>query len=200
MIIVALPRSGGTKYCMDLADETGLEFVGEVDQLPVEGLRVHTAFARSKARWGINKLEYTLDEFFDIMKDHSKYIVMSNNGNVLGPHIADRFIFRKNIKNIFLSMADQLLQIPGFIQHEQQLASMLSKIHDDMVVIIHYVYRSPEIIPDWHEDLYGHYEKLTPYLDAKPYRDAIYALADRLTNNQFQLQNKVDEVYKRSHA
>ena len=78
MIVIAPPRSGGTKFCLDLQDSTGKKFVGE---LATGGI---TEFGApwSKAKQNVHEIDndesLTLKEFIVILDNQEDKIILCN--------------------------------------------------------------------------------------------------------------------------
>lgn len=101
MIVTALPRTGATKFCIDLAKELGLEFVGQIDRHSIS----HCSDI-DKQRFHETSIqpELTFEKINDVMYDHSEFVVLNNNCNPALFYESNYFITRRDVKMIYHSL------------------------------------------------------------------------------------------------
>ena len=165
MIVCSLPRCGGTKYCLDLQEKTGLQFVGEMHAVHIGSDRkMHT----HETNYQTN---FTPDSFAELLQDHSKNIVLVNQHSYLLAPYADAFILRRNMRDASLSLANYMLKAyPGI--KVAALKFNIALMHNDHAAMIAYLNKyQKEVV--WYEDYYGISGTKTPLLDSYLGRDSI---------------------------
>ena len=165
MIVCSLPRCGATKFCLDLQDKLGLEFVGELHPIHINNDRkalVHeTKFQTS----------FTKDQFADLLYNNDDNIVLINQHSYLLVKNAQCVIMRKNMRDASLSLADFLIKMyPGI--KTAVIIQQLKIMHSDHLALTSYLDKYPKDIV-WYEDYYGREGTSTPLLDKHIGRDLI---------------------------
>lgn len=163
MIVCSLPRCGATRFCLDLQDQTGLKFVGEL----------HPAHIGNDRKARVHETHYqtafSSDQFAELIHDHEDHIVLFNQHSYLKVDQADYIILRRNMKDAYLSLANFLITMypsikpSGIIQH-------LYLMRNDHLALKAYLDKYPRKVV-WYEDYYGKSGTSTPLLDK--YADAI---------------------------
>ena len=165
MIVCSLPRCGATKFCLDLQEKTGLEFVGEIHPNHINNTR------KSSTHETEHQTNFTLDTFAEVLHDNSKKIVLVNQHAYLLAPYAHAFILRKNMRNASLSLANYMLKVYPELKPNALRFSM-ELIHNDHRALTAYLNKYPkEVI--WYEDYYGIEDTKTPLLDKYPGKDSI---------------------------
>ena len=158
MIVCSLPRCGGTKFCLDLQEQTGLQFVGELHPAHIGN------DDKSSTHETGHQTNFTKDTFADTLHDHSDKIVLVNQHSYLLAPQADFFILRRNMRDASLSLANYMLKLfpkikPGTLTFNVALS------HNDQTALMAYLNKyQKEVI--WFEDYYGTSGTQTPLLDA----------------------------------
>lgn len=165
MIVCSLPRCGGTKFCLDLQDKTGLEFVGEMHPNHINNDR------KSSTHETEYQTNFTPEAFADLLHDNSKNIVLINQHAYLLAPFADAFILRRNMRDASLSLANYMLKVYPELKPNALRFSM-TLIHNDHLALMAYLNKyKKEVV--WYEDYYGISGTKTPLLDVYPGRDSI---------------------------
>jgi len=100
MIVVATPRSGATKICMDLAEKNNLKFLDELIPRNMTDLRLPKE-ASHETGYGVR---FTREEWISGLKNEPGYLSLCNNpGSDLMLPKADYVVMRKNLKNTIYS-------------------------------------------------------------------------------------------------
>ena len=171
MIVVSVPRSGGTKFCLDLSEKTNLPFFGEliiehVDSYPAKLLDIGK-IKRQRHEAGVNsQKEYTAEQFMTCLNKHKDHIILANT-EALGLYpFADYFLLRRNPINHFKSwycwtlkdVPEQALPIivPNYIKF----------LYKNIASILDYCYYNGIEIT-WYEDLYDRETGYSGY-DSRP--------------------------------
>lgn len=165
MIVCSLPRCGGTKFCLDLQDKTGLKFVGEMHPNHINNDR------KSSTHETKHQTNFAPDMFADLLHDHSNNIVLINQHAYLLASRADVFILRRNMRDASLSLANYMLKVYPELKPNALRFSM-NLIHNDHLALMSYLNKyEKEVV--WYEDYYGISGTKTPLLDAYPGKDSI---------------------------
>lgn len=103
MIIVAMPRTGATRICMDIAEEKNLIYAGELIPYSLRDLKIPNykrIYHETK-----NQPVYRTRDFYALLEDHSQHVVLSNFWSFANLPTCSHIILRKNMRNAFLSHA-----------------------------------------------------------------------------------------------
>lgn len=172
MIVAAAPRAGGTKFCMDLAEEYGLKFFGEVH--PRNCSELGAEFSKNKA--AIHETRHnqicSINEFFDLVEDHSNHVVLLNHSMLFALNKATFYLMRKNFRNCVRSMIELALRGGAndlfFLTYTTGVQTFA-----ELYTLVSYVERN-NIKPIWYEDYFNNKPCNTPLLDAHPSREIIW--------------------------
>jgi hypothetical protein len=184
MIVAAWPRSGGTKYCMDLAKQRNMEFVGELRPGFLSEVGAPLSYKKHlhEAKHGD---AYSIDQYFEYIANHDKYIILGNDLHWSILQNADVYLFRKSVPNTLLSLANMMCSVlPEQIQDDMKLGMIISTLNttlESMYVSVRYVetYGLPVL---WYEDLYDRAVNTTS-LDTFRYGDMIrHTINDRISS------------------
>ena len=105
MIVVAEPRSGATRFCMDLAEKTGKKFVGEFMMQLMTETRDFGPDRKGMLHETNHQQEVCFRDISNIVKGEFEDIVLVNNECVpLVIDKADYVILRKSHTDTFISM------------------------------------------------------------------------------------------------
>ena len=165
MIVCSLPRCGATRFCLDLQDQTGQKFVGELHPIHINNDRnaqVH------ETRY---QTAFTPEEFADLLYDNSDHIVLFNQHSYLKVDQASYVILRRNMKDAYLSMANFLIKMYPTIR-PSGIIQQLYLMRSDHIALSAYLDKYSRSIL-WYEDYYGKDGTSTPLLDAYTGKNAI---------------------------
>lgn len=109
MIVVSIPRSGATKFAMDLAEKKGIPFAGELSSRMCLDYDLHSIIKnqRHEAGDGCQPM-YTNSEYINtLMANPISIVWLANDYNDVSPHLREAIFFlRKNYMNCFYSMQE----------------------------------------------------------------------------------------------
>jgi len=158
MIICSLPRCGATKYCLDLQEKTGVEFVGELHPIHIGDTRKQT---QHETHFQPN---YSMENFVDILQNLDKYIVLLNQNSFLLLPQCHSIIIRKNMKNAYRSFANFLIKMYPKMKGSMIIHHLKIMRYDEIVIKAYIEKYSPKVI--LYEEYYGDLKTNTPLLDS----------------------------------
>ena len=164
MIVSTLPRSGGTKFCMDLAEEHNLEYFGELcfdHTIGYDHKFVSLAEHKNKNHEIPNcQPVRTPFDFMRALSKHNKYVIQSNiHSPITLLPFADYFLLRKNFHNMVKSWFNFIVDT---VEQRDDADAVFSWMLPNMIdrfgkytgIILDYCrYNHQEIT--WYEDLYS---------------------------------------------
>jgi hypothetical protein len=113
MIVISMPRCGGTKFCMDKAEETGKRFVGDLDIMNLQEL--YSIWAKIKfTHHEVGPNHYQAlrsDEMVEYITNSKDYIILSNHNFLQLMPYGDYYLLRKNKRDILSSILNYWLRI-----------------------------------------------------------------------------------------
>lgn len=177
MIIISMPRCGGTKYCQDLSNTTGLPYKGDMDiyNLPELGSVWHhikTTHHETNTGGFI-----TIDDTVDTVSNYKDNIVLINKNFTPMLPFGDVYLIRKNLRNIFTSLTEYWLRIGGgefpTIFNEKNLKEMAVQCK----IYIEYL-NNNNIEPVYYEDYFNDHPHNTPILDNHKAKEAYLHFID----------------------
>lgn len=160
MIVVAIARSGATKICMDLAEEHGIKFLGEMTPRNMS--------QRLRYRKDINhetkfEMRMTEEEYCKAIERDPQYISLVNNaGADLLTADADYVVMRKDLKANLYSWLNYIIKtVHGGklaigneeVIHRIKYITLLDMILDTAYGIITYCLNNDKKII-WYEDYF----------------------------------------------
>lgn len=157
MIVCSLPRCGATRFCLDIQNSSGKQFVGELNPLYM--------FENRKALHHETKSQqtFTQDQFAALIHNSDDYIIMVNKSPYLIADKADYIMLRKNMQDAFLSYANFILKLYPDIVTKVLIKEVQDSIYD-YYGLKSYIERYPcDIV--WYEDYYNKTGTSTPLLD-----------------------------------
>jgi len=147
MIVAAEPRAGGTKFCLDLAELTGKQYIGERYGVHLQGYNNQPTW-KSQYHETQEQPVISIDEFFG---EHSDKIVLCNRHDILfACQQADYFIMRKSTIDMCLSGANYA-KGAGIPPHIFLQTGRLSDLLEIKYVLASYVKYACESVT-WYED------------------------------------------------
>lgn len=177
MIVISPPRSGGTKFCQDLEDITGYEFVGELATNSIIEFGAPWAKAKLNTHEINNDESLTLSRYIDILDNQKDKIILCNiASHWMLPH-ASHHLTRKNKRNIFTSVTNYWLKMwkghlpPGFEKN------ILAGVHRNMVIQDAWI-EHKGIEPVYYETYFNNHAHLHPQLDQYDKKDEIFKWID----------------------
>lgn len=157
MIICSMPRCGATKICLDLEEQTGLKFVGELHPLHMSDKR--------KAEVHETRYQPSLspEEFAEYLYNNKEYIILINQSAFYMLPFCDKLILRKNMMDSFLSGANFLLKMYPYMK-----ANII--IHEVKATMVEYLAFKAytdryEVDTIWYEDYFNRSGTTTTLLD-----------------------------------
>ena len=151
MIIVAGARCGGTIFAMDKAKEYGLEFAGEVGYKHFE---FHGGYNNFKVDYHETHCQpiLTIDKVVDIVRNPSKYVVLSNGEEMTFLiEQANYILLRKSVLNMVLSSNKFFSNLQSAAPDEIRRWTFKA-LHYYSFIAEWCVYQ--HVTPLWFEDLY----------------------------------------------
>lgn len=178
MIVLTLPRCGATKYCMDLAEKTGLKFVGEMTPNYINEFNPYLAHMKKQFHETNHDESIGIDEYIDVIENPDKYILQINDAqHFMLPH-ADVFLLRKDVENIMFSFANLVAKAYNTPDAMNHIMPWINSILNPTRLVYTYVHKK-NITPVWYEDYFDNFPCNTPQLDALPdaeqFKEAIRA-------------------------
>ena len=156
MIVVSLPRAGGTKICMDLAGKNNLKFLGELiprNVMPVDTLRYRKDLLHETKY----EIQITEEEYCAAINGDRSYISLVNSmGSNLTVADADYVVLRKNLKNCVYSWINYNYKASSIIG--KRYPSAIFKVWIQMLleyaygIIVYCTHNKKNII--WYEDYF----------------------------------------------
>jgi hypothetical protein len=155
MIVVAIPRSGATRICMDLAEKHNIKFLGEMSPRNLENeLRLRKDLTHETKF----EIKVTPEEYCKSIERDPNYICLANypGANLLTSD-ADYVVMRKNLKDCLYSWLNYVIK-GGRLNGNDGVAKieaffMLKMLLDTAYGVITYcLHNDKEII--WYEDYF----------------------------------------------
>lgn len=188
MLVAALPRCGATKYCLDLQNSTGLEFIGELNPIYLD--QYSDTAKRDNHETRFQPL-YSMDKFVEALTDHSKYIVLVNQSPHLVLHNSDCLLLRRNMYNAFLSQANFFIKCRPYLYGEGVLQHLYLSFQSFVgVVACISKLKYKDIV--WYEDYFGIDSTTTELLDAHPHS----RLIKRHIKSMFNKDNEIIALFE----
>jgi len=155
MIVVAIPRSGATRICMDLAEKHDIKFLGEMSPRNMnDKLRLRKDLTH-ETRF---EIKVTPEEYCKSIERDPNYICLANYpGSNLLTSDADYVVMRKDLKNSLYSWLNYVIKGKGGRLTDaitrMEAFFMLNMLLDTAYGIITYCLNNDkEII--WYEDYF----------------------------------------------
>ena len=196
MIVVAERRSGGTKFCIDLAKEKGLTFVGESSDRTIEELKYLRLYQDSmngqppKAiLHETNFAEYVeFEDFIQKIESHEKFVWLHNEFiTPVGFDKADIFLLREDPRDACISVVNFLLNgmMQGVDIPKDLVLSYASMFAKDTICQSYLITRYcllKNIEPVFYERLDWSKPVNSTFISQLPYSNQIYDLIDTHLN------------------
>lgn len=157
MIVCSLPRCGATSFCLDLQDQTGLKFIGELNPMYLYDNR------KAEAHETKCQLTFTPDQFADIVNNNDDCIALVNKAPHLSLAKCSYVILRRNMLDAFMSFANFLLKMYPDIDTKILINEVQFSIYD-YYGLKAYIDRYPKDVI-WYEDYFGIEGTKTELLD-----------------------------------
>jgi len=198
MIVVAEPRCGATKFCIDLAEKNNLDFLGELYLESITGLEFLTHHKHPKSIAHETKTgNFFSIETMDLYTDEKKLFLLNQPVNTMGFDTSKFFIMRKNIRDTLLSYNNYLLTFGNINEDKINFALGLALFYTQHVFKISYMitkyckHYNKNVL--WYEDMEYCKPVNTEKLNMTPefYKSQIYSLIDLLiTNSDMEILRK----------
>ena len=177
MIICSLPRCGATKYCLDLQDQTGLEFVGELN--PIYISEYGDTAKRDNHETGYQPL-YSIEKYNSIISSPHKYIILVNQSPHLMVDRSEVVMLRRNMKDAFISQANFFVKCRPYLKGEGILQHLYMSFQSFYGVVSFLSQNSWPIV--WYEDYFNLSGTKSDALDSHPHKKIIYTHIDNMFN------------------
>ena len=185
MIVAAWPRSGGTKFCIDLSEKTGLPFIGELKGGFVEELGAPLQLKKTlhEAKHGD---VYTIDQFFEYTENPDKYVILGNDLHWSILKNASIFVFRKNPRNTLTSLANMMCKtLPVALSEDTKYGMIMSVMRmtlENMYISVrHYEKYGGELV--WYEEYFNNKPTNTVDLDRLEKSQHVYGAIDHMISS-----------------
>ena len=159
-------------------DDTGLEFVGEVNPIYLE-----KNYDSKKATHHETKCQprYSPNKFVETFAYPNKYIALVNTMPYLVINQADYVVLRKNMKYAFLSTANFLIKCDSKIKPEYVI-HRLYMMYESLIAMSLFLQSNNKTII-WYEDYFNRSGTNTDILDQSRYKNVIYSQIDKFMKN-----------------
>lgn len=159
MIVVAIPRSGATRICMDLAEKHNIKFLGEMSPRNMSSqLRLRKDLTHETKF----EIKVTPEEYCKSVERDPNYVYLANYpGSNLLTSDADYVVMRKDLKNSLFSWVNYVIKGGKLTTTDIEVDAtarlkcffMLDMILDNTYGIVTYcLNNAKEII--WYEDYF----------------------------------------------
>lgn len=199
MIVAAWGRSGGTKFCMDLSEKTGLPFIGEMHPGCITELGAMRANGKKKNHETNHDQEYNVSQHIQYAKDPDSVIILANDMHWSILPRADYFLFRKNIRNSMLSLGNLAIKSINHFNLDRSPTSVFEAVIYECramfmanYVSIHYALQN-KINLTWYEDYFNNKPTLTPHLNEFQLKDQYIRHCDSLIN-QYNVEDLLQQL------
>lgn len=192
MLVAALPRCGATKYCLDLQESTGLEFIGELNPIYLD--QYSDTAKRDNHETRFQPL-YSIDKFVEALTDHSNYIVLVNQSPHLVLHNSDYLVLRRNMYNAFLSQANFFIKCRPYLNGEGVLQHLYISFQSFLGVVA-YISKSGYKNIIWYEDYFGIQDTTTDFIDIHIHGKLIKRHIKSMFNKDSEILSLFEEIKK----
>lgn len=179
MKVVALPRCGATRYCLDLQEKIGLEFIGELNPIYINE---YGDTAKKQYHETGFQPNYSMEKYIEVLTNPSKYIALYNQSPHLVVHEADKIILRRNMLDAFISQANFFIKCRPYLKGEGILQHIFMSFQS-FIGVLAYLKSSPKDIV-WYEDYFGIVGTKTDYLDSHIHSKIIIKHTEALFNEK----------------
>lgn len=177
MLVVSLPRSGGTRYCMDLSVNMRLRYAGDMNPLNIKEYGAPWAQIKQTHHELTHDQSLSLTEYIDVLQNPDKHVVLCNTANHMMLPRADKFFLRINFGNSIRSLANYWLKIAPDITEEVLLQTVINPTIIHGKLVYDYIQRN-ECDITWYEHYFKDKPCLTPLLDVSPIKNSVEALCE----------------------
>lgn len=164
MLVISLPRSGGTRYCMDLSVNMRLHYAGDMNPMNIKEYGAQWAQIKQAHHELQHDQSLSLTDYIDVLQNPDKYVVLCNTANHLLLAQADKFFLRKNFRNSIRSLANYWLKIMPEIREDVLLQTIINPTIIHGKLIYEYINRN-DCNVTWYEDYYKDKPCITPLLN-----------------------------------
>lgn len=194
MIVIATPRSGATKFCIDLAEETGLEFFGEmhtahIADYPPTHIQLHNKGQEHETRL---QRSWEAGDYMKSLSNIDQYVALANAGDTtnLLP-FADYLICRKDHENLYKSILNFTVKLNPDIDLNGFAFIYGKTLFNNYASMLDYSYHTGKPI-QWYEDLFPSAD--TNYIEIQSHSQAPQALG---MWSQFAEQYSIEDKIQR---
>jgi hypothetical protein len=177
MLVVSLPRSGGTRYSMDLSVNMRLRYAGDMNPMNIKEYGAPWAQIKQAHHELTHDQSLSLTDYIDVLHNPDKYVVLCNNANHMMLPKADKFFLRINFGNSIRSLANYWLKISPTIDHNMLLQTVIVPTILNGKLVYEYIKRN-DCNVTWYEHYFKDKPCITPLLDDSPMKNLIEALCE----------------------
>lgn len=176
MLVIAPPRCGATKICMDLAEQLSLPFVGELNPMYIDSC--NETNEKVKYHETLFQPSYSTDLYLKALTDHTNYIVLVNQSPHLLIHSADLVVLRKNMKNAFLSQANFFIKSRPYLNGEGVLQHLYLSFFSYYGMLCYLDKYQKDIV--WYEEYFSKVDTTISEIEMHKHGKAILKYIDRM--------------------
>ncbi len=191
MLVIAPPRCGATKICMDLSEKLGLPFIGELNPMYIDSC--NEVNEKQKHHETFYQPTYAVDTYLNALTDHTKYVVLVNQSPHLMIHSADVVVLRKNMKNAFLSQANFFIKSRPYLNGEGVIQHLYLSFFSYYGMLCYLDKYEKAIV--WYEDYFHREDTSISEIESHKHGKAILKYIDRMFK-----QNDAPEILERLSA
>ena len=181
MIVCAPPRCGATKYCLDLQEKTGLEFIGELNPIFIDSYKDGDGNKKAPLHETSFQPLFTKEQFVSYLTNSDKYIILCNQSPYLLVPQSDVVIMRRSLEDTLVSIANFYTKIMPYLNAEG-LIQHLHIFYQSIYGLVSYleVYDKPIV---WYEDYFNISGTKTDTLDQHKHSRIIKRAIQSLINS-----------------
>lgn len=191
MIVVTHPRSGGTKFCADLAKKHDLIFMGELNPIYTNDLGTLSWSPKIGHEMPNSQPVMNLNRFIDFVDNHSNSVQLVNRFGFMIAHKADYILLRKDFKATLLSQLKYVYK-SGDKSHDL-IVLFLQSVVSESAALMQWCLNHPEKEITWFEDLHPNHEPVVSE-QAEGWNDFITSALDKTP-----IENMLKQLWERSH-
>jgi hypothetical protein len=168
MLVVSMPRSGGTKFCMNLSEELGLPYVGDMNPMNIKEFGASWAKIKQSHHEVEHDQSISMKNYMLAIQNMDNCVMLCNNSNHLMLPRADKFFLRINFGNSIRSLANYWLKISPKIDEGMLLQTIIIPTIMNGKLVYEYIRRN-ECDVTWYEHYFNDKPCVTPLLDNNSY-------------------------------
>lgn len=176
MLVIAPPRCGATKICMDFSDKLNLPFVGELNPMYIDSC--NEVNEKAKYHETLFQPSYSSELYLNALTDHKNYVVLVNQSPHLLVNNADLVILRKDMKNAFLSQANFFIKCRPYLNGEGIIQHLYLSFFSYYGLITYLDKYEKDIV--WYEDYFNLKDTCISEIESHKHGKAIMKYIDKM--------------------